>query len=161
MGWKMGVLVGHMPKCHCVLAREGIEYSWGCTKIFYRRLPLKEKKSKEMFKQSVRKSLCNKNVLMLDRIRAFSRRARQYTLAYYALRQQQQEQQAIGKQAAENLATSEASQLTTVKIESVALSILTVPLSSRSLLKKRLNNYYYYYYYFWCWHRLHWSELNN
>ena len=62
---------------------------------------------------------------MLDRIRAFSRRARQYTLAYYALRKQQQEQQAIGNQAAENLATSEALQLTTVKIEQMVKQFKT------------------------------------
>jgi hypothetical protein len=125
MGRKMGVLVDRTPKCHCELAGEGIEYSWGCAKNYYRRLPLKEKKSKETFKQSVRKSLCNKNVLTLDRVRAFSRRARQYTLAYYALHQQQQEQQAIGIRAADNLATSETSQLTTVKIEQMVKQFKT------------------------------------
>jgi len=30
---KMGVAVDRTPKCHCELAGEGIEYSWGCTKI--------------------------------------------------------------------------------------------------------------------------------
>ncbi len=125
MGRKMGVLVDCTPKCHCELAGEGIEYSWGCAKNYYRRLPLMEKKSKETFKQSVRKSLCNKNVLTLDRVRAFSRQARQYTLAYYALHQQQQEQQAIGIRAADNLATLETSQLTTVKIEQMVKQFKT------------------------------------
>ncbi len=46
-------------------------------------------------------------------------------LAYYFLRQQQQEQQAIGNQAAENLATLEASQLTTVKIEQMVKQFKT------------------------------------
>jgi hypothetical protein len=44
MGQKLGVTVDHTPKCHCELAGEGIEYSWGCAKKYYRRLPLKEKK---------------------------------------------------------------------------------------------------------------------
>ncbi len=46
-------------------------------------------------------------------------------LAYYALCKQQQEQQAIGNQAAENLATLEASQLTTVKIEQMVKQFKT------------------------------------
>ena len=29
MGREMGVLVDRTPKCHCELAGEGIEYSWG------------------------------------------------------------------------------------------------------------------------------------
>ncbi len=36
MGRKLGVLVDHTPKCHCELAGEGIEYAWGCSKIYYR-----------------------------------------------------------------------------------------------------------------------------
>jgi hypothetical protein len=81
----------------------------GVCKNYYRRLPLKEKKSKETFKNSVRKSLCSRDVITIQRVRAFSRRARQYTLAYYAMQQQQQE---------ETSATfNEQSQLTAVKIE--------------------------------------------
>jgi hypothetical protein len=36
-GREMGVLVDRTPKCHCELAGEGIEYSWGCAKNSYRR----------------------------------------------------------------------------------------------------------------------------
>jgi len=43
MGRKMGVLVDRMPKCHCELAGEGIKYSWGCSKNFYREMPLSDK----------------------------------------------------------------------------------------------------------------------
>ncbi len=32
----LGITVDLMPKCHCELAGEGIEYSRGCTKKFYR-----------------------------------------------------------------------------------------------------------------------------
>jgi hypothetical protein len=46
MARKMGVMVDHTPKCHCELAGEGIEYSWGCAKNYSCRLPIKEKKYK-------------------------------------------------------------------------------------------------------------------
>ena len=36
MGRAMGVSVDRTPKCHCELAGEGIEYSWGCAKNSYR-----------------------------------------------------------------------------------------------------------------------------
>ena len=46
----MGVLVDRTPKCHCELAGEGIECSWGCAKNHYRRVSLKRKKSKDSFR---------------------------------------------------------------------------------------------------------------
>jgi hypothetical protein len=92
IGQKLGVLVDRTPKCHCELAGEGIEYSWRCAKNYYRNLPIKEKKSKELFKESVRKCLDCTTVLNIERIRSFSRRARQYTIAYYTLQLQEQQQ---------------------------------------------------------------------
>ena len=47
MGRKIDILVDRKPKCHCELAGEGIEYSWGCSKNKYRLLPLSEKRKKE------------------------------------------------------------------------------------------------------------------
>jgi hypothetical protein len=165
---KMGILVDRTPKCHWKLVGEGIEYSWGCIKFFYRFLPLKEKKSKETLKPSMRKSLCNTNNLTLDRIRAFSRQATQYMLAYYALHQQKQKQQAIGIWAANNLATLKASQLTTVKIEQMVKQFKThhciVDFDSTfiKLVIVKKDNYFYYYYYFRCWHCCpRWSELKK
>ena len=46
MGRKMGALIDRTPKCHPELAGEGIEYSWGCAKNYYRRLQLEEEKEK-------------------------------------------------------------------------------------------------------------------
>jgi hypothetical protein len=37
MGCKMGVMIDRMLKYHPELAGEGIEYSWGCAKNFYKR----------------------------------------------------------------------------------------------------------------------------
>jgi hypothetical protein len=47
MGTKMGILVDCTPKCHPELAGEGIEYSWGCSKNCYRKLPISEEKKRE------------------------------------------------------------------------------------------------------------------
>jgi hypothetical protein len=35
-GRHLGIAVNRMPKYYCELAGEDIEYSWGCTKNFYR-----------------------------------------------------------------------------------------------------------------------------
>ena len=41
-GKMLGVIVDRSPKCHPEVAGEGIEYSWGCSKGKYRRLPFKD-----------------------------------------------------------------------------------------------------------------------
>ncbi len=74
MGPSLGVLVDQTPKCYPELARERIEYSWGCAKNYYRRLPLEEKRKKQKFMGSVRKSLATE-VLNQERIIKFSKRA--------------------------------------------------------------------------------------
>jgi hypothetical protein len=53
----MCVLNDRTPKCHPELTGEGIEYSWGCAKNFYHRLPLGEKKNKEKFFGSMRQCI--------------------------------------------------------------------------------------------------------
>ena len=77
MGTKMGVIIDRTPKCHCELAGEGIEYSWGCAKNEYRRKPLSSKRKKETWRQTVRECL-SREVLTTERIRKFSRQAREY-----------------------------------------------------------------------------------
>jgi hypothetical protein len=32
-GWKMGIIIDQMPKSHCELAGEGVEYSWAWLKM--------------------------------------------------------------------------------------------------------------------------------
>jgi hypothetical protein len=92
-GRELGVLVDRTPKCHCELAGEGIEYSWGCSKNVYRSLRIHEKRGKENFRKSVDKCL-DREILSTERIRKFSRRARQYICAYYkiAIEQEQWEE---------------------------------------------------------------------
>ena len=80
----LGVLIERSPKCHPELAGEGIEYSWGCSKAYYRNLTLSQKKGYDNFRQSVRKSM-SKDVLSMERIRLFSKKARRYIVTYYTL----------------------------------------------------------------------------
>jgi len=91
-GRSLGVTVDRTPKCHCELAGEGIEYSWGCAKNYYRQRPISEKRKKENFRNTVRACLSN-DVLTTERVRKFSRRARQYIQAYHMLHAQHQQQQ--------------------------------------------------------------------
>mmetsp|Transcript_15909 Transcript_15909/g.45748 ORF Transcript_15909/g.45748 Transcript_15909/m.45748 type:complete len:162 (+) Transcript_15909:833-1318(+) len=77
--------VDRTPKCHPELAGEGIEYSWGAAKNYYRRLPLADKKGKDNFKRSVRSAMSREH-LTTDRIRKFSRRAREHIVAYKLLK---------------------------------------------------------------------------
>jgi hypothetical protein len=90
-GQDMGILVDRTPKCHCELAGEGIEYSWGCAKNLYRRQPLKTKRGKANFRGTVQQCF-SREVLTIERVRLFSQRARAYMLAYQMLRQEQEEE---------------------------------------------------------------------
>jgi len=89
-GRTLGVKVDRTPKCHPEMAGEGIEYSWAAAKGFYRRLPLSEKRSKAKFRESVTRCLNMQDVLTILRQRMFSRRAREYMVAYHTLDNQQE-----------------------------------------------------------------------
>ena len=82
--WRKRLIFLHIfPKCHSELAGEGIEYSWGFANNFYRRLPLKEKRKKECFRESVRSALSRER-LTKHNVRKFAQRARGYTCAHFA-----------------------------------------------------------------------------
>jgi hypothetical protein len=72
------------PKCHPENAGEGVEYSWGCSKAFYRNLNFSRKKGYENFRNSVRESI-GMNVLTTTRVRMFSAKARRYIVTYFSL----------------------------------------------------------------------------
>ena len=79
----LSVKVMLTPKCRAELAGEGIEYLWGQAKGTYRSLSLNQKKGKDIFKTSIQYCLSDE-VITRDRVRKFSRRARQYLMAYHA-----------------------------------------------------------------------------
>lgn len=84
---EMGVQVDRTPKCHCEIAGEGVEHSFGCAKNTYRRKKLSEKRGKQNFLNLVRQCF-SRDVITVERVRKFSKRARQYIVAYHALRLQ-------------------------------------------------------------------------
>ena len=84
-GRLLGIKIERTPKCHPEIAGEGVEYDWGCSKGCYRRLPMSDKRSKNKFRESVRKCMDRDEVLTIARRRLFSKRAREYMLAYSIL----------------------------------------------------------------------------
>jgi hypothetical protein len=73
------VSIIYSPKYHCEIAGDGIEYSWGLSKKYYRNLPLQSKKGLANFRESVIDSVRRVTV---DSARKFSALARRYMLAY-------------------------------------------------------------------------------
>ena len=66
---QLGVSLQCSPKYHPEIAGEGIEYAWGCSKNYYCRLPMKEKKkSKERFRELVSDAIDTKNNLTPSQI---------------------------------------------------------------------------------------------
>jgi len=83
IGKKLGCSVIITTKYHAEYAGEGIEYSWGLAKCFYRRQPLSKKKKKVNFFALVDQCL-SRELLTKEMVRKFSKRARDYMLAYRA-----------------------------------------------------------------------------
>jgi hypothetical protein len=84
VGEKMGVRVISTTKFHAEMAGEGIECLWGVSKSWYRSKPLELKLKKASFLQLVRGCLDPK-LITKEKVRSFSKRARSYICAYYAL----------------------------------------------------------------------------
>lgn len=91
MAKEMGAIVDRTPKCHAELAGEGIEYSWGKAKQYFRKININSRRGADnFFRQCVRKSISREfpvsegeeAPLSTERIRKFSRRARRYIVAY-------------------------------------------------------------------------------
>ena len=83
---KLGIIVDRSPKCTPEIAVKGIEYCWAMSKGWYRVQPLEKKKGKDSFHKLVQKSV-GPSILSLERSRMFSRRAREYMVAYHMLEQ--------------------------------------------------------------------------
>ena len=84
VGQLLGVRVMITTKYHAEYAGEGVEYSWGFSKSVYRRHPLSAKKGKDHFDALVEKCI-SRELITVDMVRKFSKRARGYMLAYRAL----------------------------------------------------------------------------
>ena len=82
---RIGVEVLLTPKCHAELAGEGVEYVWGGAKGEYRRLSLAQKRGKDNFKSRMHYCLSEEVIPMIERVRKYARRARQYLMAYHAV----------------------------------------------------------------------------
>lgn len=81
---KLGCEAIITTKYHAEFAGEGIEYTWGLSKLHFRRYPLEQKDSKLRFHELVRKCI-SPEILTKDVVRRFSRRARSYMIAYRIL----------------------------------------------------------------------------
>jgi hypothetical protein len=82
----MGVNIDRTPKCHLELAGEGVEYTWALAKLYYRNAPIHRKRRKESFRLLVNECLCTSGNLKIDKVQKCSRRARDYIVAYKAIK---------------------------------------------------------------------------
>lgn len=71
------------PKCHPELAGVGVEYSWGKSKLEFRR-KINDEDPKHL-KENVLKALSTDGILTLERVRRFARRTRDYRRTYALL----------------------------------------------------------------------------
>jgi hypothetical protein len=95
----LGGQADHTPKCHPEIAGEGIEYLWAlATKVFYRGARIKQKRNRNVFYKLVKDCLCQKNFLIIVRLRGSSRQACEYMLAYKTIKEVQQEVKEENKQ---------------------------------------------------------------
>jgi hypothetical protein len=84
----VGVHVDRMPKYHCELAGEGIEYAWACSKNKYWSILLENKRGKENFVSSIRSCISREHITR-EQAQKFAKRARRYIMGYHMLHQQQ------------------------------------------------------------------------
>ena len=84
IGKELGVRVIITTKYHAEYAGEGIEYTWGFSKSYYRRQPLVKKKGKEKFLELFNHCI-SRELITKEMVRKFSKRARSYMVAYRAL----------------------------------------------------------------------------
>ena len=69
------------PKFHLEVAGVGIEYSWGMSKLKFRR-EIKDEVPKNLHENIVA-SMCGETILTLGRVHRFARRCRDYCRAYF------------------------------------------------------------------------------
>ena len=80
---KRGHILVLSPKFHPEVAGVGIEYSWGMSKLKFRR-GINDEVPKNLHR-NILASVCRETILTLSRIRRFARRTRDYCRAYLRL----------------------------------------------------------------------------
>ena len=80
---KRGYILVLWPKFHPEVAGVGIEYSWGMSKLKFRR-EINDEVPKNLHR-NILASMCRETILTLSRIRRFARRTRDYCRAYLRL----------------------------------------------------------------------------
>ena len=82
---ELGSFCDRSPKCHPEVAGEGIEYSLGKSKNYFRTFGTDKKKGKDKFKALVEMSLKHDEgaEISIERVRKYCRKARRYIIAYH------------------------------------------------------------------------------
>ena len=78
----LGILLRLTPKCHPKIASRGIKHAWGYSKLRFR-IEFDNDVARNL-KENVVQSLSS-DALTVDRVRKFSRKAREYKLTYALL----------------------------------------------------------------------------
>ena len=81
----LGVKLERSPKCHPEIAREGVEYGWGLSKMFYQRSLNVKKRNKDLFHKLVMDSVDNESVLNVLVMQRCSKKAQDYMVMYKAI----------------------------------------------------------------------------
>ena len=82
----LGAFIRLTPKCHPEIAGRGIEYAWGYSKLRFRR-DINDAVSAHL-ETNVEKAL-DREVLTINRIRKYARKARDYQLTYFIMSEQE------------------------------------------------------------------------
>jgi len=112
----LGVRVERMPKCHCKLAGEGIEYAWTCSKNKYWSILLENKRGKENFVSSVRSCISREHITR-EQAQKFAKRARRYIMDYHMLHQQQSNENSSRDNSSSSSSNSKNEAIVPVKLE--------------------------------------------
>ena len=84
IGSKLGASVDRTPTCHTELADKGIKYSWGCTKIIYLILKLKDNRGKEIFLKSISHCISNA-IITTEMVIKYYAKSRRCIKSYHCL----------------------------------------------------------------------------
>ena len=67
-GEALGSIIDRSPKCTPEIAGDGIEFDWAMAKLWYRKLAIENKKKKDLFLGSMKRSLSDE-VVTIERMR--------------------------------------------------------------------------------------------